>query len=184
MWEPWKHLLMWPLVRKLQKKTNKLCKYLHAGGPLVTKAATEGFHLWCAASCCSGLSYLWSCCQSLLQYPLLQRCLCHGELHDSPYASCLHEHTHKSVYMHRALVPPILGIPSMYTYAFLYNYESFSILWHAKFSWDITMNDTNQNRYPTLETKSNVTFMSIDHFAWGHWVIKKSSMGVTCMLGN
>lgn len=72
----------------------------------------------------------------------------------------------------------------MYTYAFLYNYESFSILWHAKFSWDITMYDTNQNRYPTLETKSNVTFMSIDHFAWGHRVIKKSSMGVTCMLGN
>lgn len=182
MWEPWKHLLIWPLVRKLQKKTSKLCKYLHAGGPLAMKAATEGFHLWCAVSCYSGLSYL--CCQMLLQYLLLQRCLCHGELHDSPYASYLHEQTQRSVYMHRELLLPMLGIPTMYNHTFSYNYESFSTLWHGKFSWDITVCDTNQNRYPTLETRTNVILMFKEHFAWSHQVIKKRTVGVTCTLGN
>lgn len=108
IWEkPKKHLSMWPLGRKLQKKPSNLCKYLHAGGPHVMKPATEGFHLWCAVSYCSGLSYLrngrW---MTPLHYPPLQRCLCHGELHDSPSASCLQEQTRgQSKYMENLCHP-------------------------------------------------------------------------------
>lgn len=59
---PQKHLPMCPPRRKLQRKANKLCKYLPVGGPLEMKFAAEVFHPWWAVSYCSGLNSLWNCC--------------------------------------------------------------------------------------------------------------------------